>query len=587
MGGAEVGSNKTVSSPVDGPDSDLWPTTFREPVLLGQQRDFLSRTTLGEIFATGYLPPKLSILQSPHRPESEEARQVREYWVPGTIAAPLPKNNMPPTAPPPTPSPAWESAIQDAAHLADLARRLLLICRNQKQVYLDARHECRYLHEERQLRARVAGFFSDQSEDFVSAVRQALAHIVAVNRHDMPDVVCARAIAWGLDDSKGDKFFDMLRNDALGGAMRLESDMAIPVSSPSLADIFAPGRREANSEPLTVGMPVDQLRHMRLAPSDFRHFEITIDYSFAKALTFLEQPRVKHIRFAVAALNWDRGEFEVPPSGAAREFAVPFFPVSHKDRDLQLNRLRQVVRQANENEAYVLVLPELSLVEDDVAALSALMESFDGTLRLLVAGSYHTVEESRQLNRAESLVRTSDEEGEKVRSWSHDKFSEFSYREPGSKVDNVEQITRDRKLRLVMTRGFVLLVVICKDLLEVDCRRLADELGVTLLLVPAMTPKTQAFEAIATNLTATNQAFSVIANNPVLDSYVLGMAGCPHHTHYFHLTRAPNPAAGSAASVRHQEIPFQEGDLPGVFYFTPSQVHDGITPTPTDRRSPG
>jgi len=67
-----------------------------------------------------------------------------------------------------------------------------------------------------------------------------------------------------------------------------------------------------------------------------------------------------------------------------------------------------------------------------------------------------------------------------------------------------------------VTRRFTIAVTICRDIMAATVRRQLEDLGVTLLIVPAMTPKTRTLVDNACELVATNQAFVVVAKAPAL-----------------------------------------------------------------------
>jgi hypothetical protein len=68
---------------------------------------------------------------------------------------------------------------------------------------------------------------------------------------------------------------------------------------------------------------------------------------------------------------------------------------------------------------------------------------------------------------------------------------------------------------------------VCRDFLELEVRRLLDELGVTLITVSAYSKKAELFGTLAASLTQSNQSFVAVANNPVFSGDVQAIFAAP------------------------------------------------------------
>lgn len=77
-----------------------------------------------------------------------------------------------------------------------------------------------------------------------------------------------------------------------------------------------------------------------------------------------------------------------------------------------------------------------------------------------------------------------------------------------------ERIHLGSELRVLRAHEFTVAVVVCMDALDPTLGPLLEQLGVNLVVIPAMTTKTASMVNLASHLVAARQAFVVLANGP-------------------------------------------------------------------------
>lgn len=164
--------------------------------------------------------------------------------------------------------------------------------------------------------------------------------------------------------------------------------------------------------------------------------------------------------------------------------------------------------------AGVVVMPELSLPRPD--ALGAeIAGAHDVLPALIVAGSAHAEVDDAELPDGTARVNRLIVYLYGARLLSHDKIHEFvaSYLGPDHDIrPRREDLTR-RPGRITVAAGTMtrLAAVICADLNDDEIPSLLEEVGVNLLLVPALTAEPGAFESACSSL-ARCQGVTVIVN---------------------------------------------------------------------------
>lgn len=155
--------------------------------------------------------------------------------------------------------------------------------------------------------------------------------------------------------------------------------------------------------------------------------------------------------------------------------------------------------------ADIAVLPELSLPAPDALG-PALAARGAARPRIVVAGSAHVTHRDR--TRSNTSITYIDGRP----ALRHDKVRAMVHRPPGGGAVR-EDLTAGRAVvRCLSSRSTRLAVVICADLNDHEVPGLLRDLGVNLLLVPALTPHEGAFVGAVAHLASSCQAVSVVVN---------------------------------------------------------------------------
>jgi hypothetical protein len=179
----------------------------------------------------------------------------------------------------------------------------------------------------------------------------------------------------------------------------------------------------------------------------------------------------------------------------------PVSPVQEQSSDVVT--MLEIAQRAN---CTVVLLPELSVSEDDEARIARWFEDQD-IVRMIVAGSRH-IDHDDGARENRSAIFLKGEEGPLV----HRKLVPFVYRYED--LELVEDIEPGTELAILSSRHFTVAVVICADLLEPIVGRTLEDFGVNFLLVPAMSPVLGLFEVQIDHLVGENVGFVLLANGP-------------------------------------------------------------------------
>ncbi len=199
------------------------------------------------------------------------------------------------------------------------------------------------------------------------------------------------------------------------------------------------------------------------------------------------------------------------PNESSSQLTSPPGCIGPVDTAVQRSTITALLQQAAaegdeaEEPVGVVVLPELSVDEDIVASLANEWAAASDR-PILFAGSAHVdVDDGgRRVNRTTVLLPSVGA------AWHHDKSTLFVDR------DGNREPTDPAEPSITLGCGFQVRVatLICKDALNVDIYRLAADLGVQLLAVPAMSDRLGDFMPAAGELVAQAQGATLVANNP-------------------------------------------------------------------------
>jgi predicted amidohydrolase len=392
-----------------------------------------------------------------------------------------------------------EACIENATDLLGLATELLCLGRRQRAAYDRARNSPANVYVFNALVLRAERLFRRvRGEGLAPEIRQALIQLVQ-ELPAAPEVIRAYALAVGLDLAVGKRL-------ALGFRNRetvLSPNDAIPICRPPLKEIFGSG---LSPHPHHSSDAPDRIRHLALVPQDLGATRLTLDARDADQSCPLID--LQHQVLATGVPNRSEDEFrmEVHEENGA-SFLFLYAP---RDAERQRDRLLRILRRAVAEGATVLVLPELCADAESLAAMVEELRGSPGALRLLVAGSHHVRDPGGVLrNECVAVLRGS------RRLLRHRKFSPYVLRDRKKGEIREGIASGPRSLTVFLSDHWSFTLLVCKDLLDPSVRHLLEDLGVSLVLVPALTPKTGQFQTYTAALAHTNQAVVVVANNPI------------------------------------------------------------------------
>ncbi len=314
-----------------------------------------------------------------------------------------------------------------------------------------------------------------------------------------PEEIRAKALALALDNAVGHRLARSFRNQRL----ELAPGDAVPISQPRLKEIFG---GDLSPHPKNSAELPDRIPHLGLLPEDLGDFQIVLDSRPAdQSCPLLD---LQNQVLAAGVPNGSEEEFLLESYGESGLSVL--FHYGPKDSQSQRERLVGLLRRAAEEGASILVFPELCADGDCISALTEAFHEAPGTLRLLVAGSHHVKTSGELQNECVALLRGYN------RPLTHSKFAAYVLRQgPGRPEAREGLFSWRRTLTLFLTDDWSFTLLVCKDLLDPDVDRLLKSLGISLLFVPALTPKISQFKTYTAALAHANQAIVVVANNPI------------------------------------------------------------------------
>jgi predicted amidohydrolase len=431
--------------------------------------------------------------------------------------------------------------ILDAQDVVELAATLLRYCRRKERDYLQQFHEFGTLQE-----ALSETYFEDLCQPSLGptsgALKQALVQAIQASRYP---VITARAMALALDQNAAPLFQMAFRNRPQ--PIVLQPEEPVPVNRPPLAHLLG---KPLTARPESQDDRLDFLPHLRLAPSSLAGCTVELDFRLRHYLSPLfDLARATEHCVATAAPNADMEDFTIQ-----EVLSTPrpsFFGVVPKNPGDQTQVLLASLAVARQQQATILILPELCLTESSVEALQRALEQERSQFpRMVVAGSFHGEFGGTRFNRCRLLLRRP------VSGLTHDKFNPYNHafaeRDNITRIEDIGPI--DRKIRLYYTGNWTFTTLICKDFLGVRVPNLLSELGVNLALIPAFSAKLDTFQSNGCWLANQAQALVAVANTPAA-------TGGPRAT--FCLPRA------GRSMVNVPNLENSVGTTPGLVLFQP------------------
>jgi predicted amidohydrolase len=204
------------------------------------------------------------------------------------------------------------------------------------------------------------------------------------------------------------------------------------------------------------------------------------------------------------AIPSGRAEVVVPPPYRVGD-ELRFFGVRPNDTVEQTARALRLVEEADNYGAHLVVLPEASLDPSGQEAVAEWVRQKSKNLVLAVCGSTHAQREGKNSNT--SLVVT------RHRKTSQSKMTRYAVKLPGHDDLAWEDIDcSSPELVIYQSSDWSVAIAICKDFITPWVKRILEDLRVSLVLVPACSPRTSDFLADAAAHVTAVQGHVVAAN---------------------------------------------------------------------------
>ncbi|MEV4999865.1 hypothetical protein [Nocardioides sp. LML1-1-1.1] len=341
----------------------------------------------------------------------------------------------------------------------------------------------------------------------------------------MGAAVVARAVAGAVDEVYGSTFVEHFH---ARGEHRLRVGEAYPVLPRSPAAFL--GEHRPNSRPSNLPTrELTALPHLRLALRD-TSVDYVLDFDSWNRLGPLGSDQ--SLRIAIGQPNLALDELDIHRAEEPRRYTNrgPRAP------ERQARRVARLAAAAGEAGADVLLLPEYTLNDDTVDHLRPLLRDLRRAPRLVVGGSCGITESGALLNEAWLCLSGT---------WPsvlHEVVTPPKL--SPAPVDGYEEnIEAGSEVRVHVGQRWTIAVLICRDAMNTDVLHQLAEIGVNLVLVPAMTSKSRSMTELVTPLLASSQAFVALVAGPA---------------HWVRRLPEPAPARGSRVEAVFG-APYDEG----------------------------
>lgn len=312
----------------------------------------------------------------------------------------------------------------------------------------------------------------------------------------MGAAVVARAVAGAVDEVYGATFVEHFHGR---GEHRLRPGEAYPVLPRSPADFL--GANHPNSRPSSLPTrELTALPHLRLALRD-TPVDYVLDFDSWNRLGPLGADQ--RLRIAIGQPNLALDELDVHRAEEPRRYTNrgPRAP------ERQAQRVARLAAAAGEAGADVLLLPEYTLNDDAIDHLRPMLRDLPRAPRLVVAGSCGIAESGALLNEAWLCL---------CGTWPsvlHEVVTPPKL-SPAPVDGYQENIQAGSEVRVYVSQRWTIAVLICRDAMNAEVLNQLAEMGVNLVLVPAMTGKTRSMTELVTPLLALSQAFVALVAGP-------------------------------------------------------------------------
>lgn len=304
---------------------------------------------------------------------------------------------------------------------------------------------------------------------------------------------------------------DRLHGQDFESAMRLRADAdgvydiqpGRAVLRPRFDLKKAGGQAPLSANPDTTRLPGDRVAHLVLAPREPPplpmkarlmppHAFDALEGGIRLALARPARSFVEDLEYTPTAPGPPTGFHEVRPKR----------PAEMRARSLA------ILEAALDAEAQVILFPELVLTAEIGLALEAAWRARAPVGSVLVAGTLHRIRDDRRVNDAIVCFQAERE------AFHQTKQNPYGLAFNGENF--LEDIDRgDEPVWLHQTGRAGLVVLVCKDALEPTLIPYLGRLGITLCLVPALSPATRPFNNTLGQLVAASQTISAVVATPV------------------------------------------------------------------------
>ncbi|GAF48268.1 hypothetical protein [Rhodococcus wratislaviensis] len=200
------------------------------------------------------------------------------------------------------------------------------------------------------------------------------------------------------------------------------------------------------------------------------------------------------------------------PARKLSEFSIPnqtmgnFFPTTIKNNDAAINtEIINLLRRVNDIGVPICASPELACVE---STKDVVLKSDPNMIPPVVhLGSAHVDSNGDQFNRAYLLFPRY------ALSVEQDKLSRYTFA-PGTELACPESINLGNELRICWGKNWSLAMLTCADFLDKEVRRLLSHFRPSIIVVGAMSPKTDMFRGCVAHAVAESQSHAIIVNGP-------------------------------------------------------------------------
>jgi hypothetical protein len=252
-----------------------------------------------------------------------------------------------------------------------------------------------------------------------------------------------------------------------------------------------------------------------VATDDVARYSFVLDFRYWDILS--ELGGSGELIAAVGQPNADLDEFDVELDHTPPPTYANHGPKDHKS---QARLVHALIDASGKEKAEILVLPEYGLASPSKKLVEKELASIGKMPRLVVSGvSSGTDAQGYIINDAIMMISTNGKP----------RIINVARKIHPAKVAGfTERVRRSSEVRLLLTDQWTIATIICFDGMDEDIIAQLAALGVNLLLVPSLSPKTAAMIGIAMSLCTRSQAFVVMATGPARwESKALGITSPP------------------------------------------------------------